>query len=68
MATPLDEDRVHAIAAREGWTSRRCNRGGQFDVIELWLENDRMVEVLTAAMQAQYLRGGSIEEGLTPAI
>ena len=64
MATPLEEARVHAIAAREGWTSRRCNRGGQFDVIEFWLENDRMVEVLTAEMQAQYLRGASITDGL----
>ena len=67
MATPFEEERVHAIAAREGWTSRRCNRGGQFDVIELWLEQDRMVEVLTPEMQSQYLRGASVEDALKPA-
>jgi len=65
MATPLSEEQVMAIAAREEWTARVCNRGGQFDVIEFWIENDRMVEVLTAPMQAQYLRVGSVEEGLT---
>ncbi|MFM5947632.1 MAG: hypothetical protein ACKOPM_00145 [Novosphingobium sp.] len=64
MATPLDEDQVLAIAAREGWTARVCSRGGQFDVIEVWLENDRMVEVLTAPMQADYLGLGSIARGL----
>lgn len=64
MATPLDEQQVMAIAAREGWTARVCNRGGQFDVIEFWIENDRMVEVLTAPMQAQYLNLGSVEKGL----
>jgi len=64
MATPLDEAQVHAIAGREGWTSRRCDRGGAFDVIEFWIENDRMVEVLTAPMQADYLKLGGIEAGL----
>ena len=64
MATPLEEEQVLAIARREGWTARVCSRGDQFDVIEFWIENDRMVEVLTAPMQAQYLRLGSIEQGL----
>lgn len=64
MATPLEEEQVLAIAAREGWTARVCSRGGQFDVIEVWIENDRMVEVLTARMQADYLALGSIAKGL----
>lgn len=64
MATPLEEAQVHAIAKREGWLSRRCNRGGRFDVIEFWIENDRMVEVLTAPMQADYLGNGNMAETL----
>ena len=32
--------------------------------VAVWLENDRMVEVLTAEMQTQYLRGASITDGL----
>jgi len=67
MATPLEEEQVLAIAAREGWTARTLSRGGQFDVIEVWLENDRMIEVLTARMQADYLALGSIAKGLASA-
>lgn len=54
LATALDEEALLALAAREGWIARRCNRGGVFDVVELWLENRFMVELLTPAMQAQY--------------
>lgn len=35
VATALAEDDVLALAGREGWIARRCNRGGVFDVIEL---------------------------------
>lgn len=55
IATPLDEAEVLAIAAREGWTARCCDRGGCFHVIEFWLENRFLIEVLTAPMQAEYL-------------
>jgi hypothetical protein len=55
IATPLDEGEVHAIARREGWTAKTLNRGGLFRVIELWVEERTMLEVLTAEMQAEYL-------------
>jgi hypothetical protein len=55
MATPLTQDQVLAIATREGWPAKYRKRGGAFGVIEMWLEGDRMVEVLTAEMQAEYL-------------
>ena len=33
----------------------RCTRGNNFfDVIELWIENSTLIEVLTPEMQAQY--------------
>lgn len=54
MATPLSEDAVFAIARREEWPAKYRKRSGTFGVIELWLERDRMVEVLTAEMQAEY--------------
>lgn len=56
MATPLSLDEVQAIASREGWTSKYRKRGDAFGVIELWVEGDRMVEVLTQEMQAEYLQ------------
>lgn len=60
VATPLTEAEVHAIAAREGWRSVRCSRGGAFDVIEFWLENALMIEVLTDEMQADYLANSTV--------
>lgn len=55
IATPLSADEVFALAAEEGWLAKPRRRGGMFGVIELWVENRLMVEVLTAEMQAEYL-------------
>ena len=55
MATRLTQAEVGAIAAREGWPAKYRKRGGLFGVIELWVEGERMIEVLTAEMQAEYL-------------
>jgi hypothetical protein len=55
IATPLSEAEVLALAAREGWQARRCDRGGCFHVIEFWVENAFLLEVLTQEMQAEYL-------------
>jgi hypothetical protein len=54
IATPLSADEVIAIGQREGWRAVRCNRGGFFDVIELWIENCLLVEVMTEEMQRDY--------------
>lgn len=59
LATQLGEAELHALAAQEGWRSVRCSRGGLFDVIEFWLENRFMVELLTPDMQAAYRAGSS---------
>jgi hypothetical protein len=55
MATPLSQEQVLAVAAREGWPAKYRKRGGLFGVIELWIDGDQMVEVLTEEMQAEYL-------------
>ena len=55
IATPLSEAEVLALAAREGWRARVCDRGGCFHVIEFWVENGFLLEVLTREMQAEYL-------------
>jgi hypothetical protein len=46
---------VEAIAAREGWDCFVCSRGGDFDVVEVWVENRFMVEVLPPDFTATYL-------------
>jgi len=55
IATPLAQAEVLALAAEEGWTAKYRKRGGAFGVIEVWLEDRLMIEVLTPEMQAEYL-------------
>jgi hypothetical protein len=55
VASSLGMDEVMALAAQEGWTARYRKRGGLFGVIEFWLEDSFMLEVLTPEMQAEYL-------------
>jgi hypothetical protein len=54
IATPLSVDEALAIAKREGWTARVCDRGGVFNVIEFWLENKFMLELMTEAESKRY--------------
>ncbi len=54
VATPLSEEQIYAIGKREGWITRKCDRGGVFNVIEFWLENKFMLELLTEAEQIRY--------------
>jgi hypothetical protein len=55
IGTKRTQDDIFAIARREGWPAKYRKRGGQFGVIELWIEGWRMVEVLTPEMQQEYL-------------
>lgn len=56
IASPLSEQAIRALAEERGWLNRRCNRG-PFECIEVWLENRLLVEVLDAAMLADYRAG-----------
>ena len=59
IQTVLSAEEVLAVGHREGWLVRHCRRGGPgemgFDLIELWLENAFMLEVVTAEMHAGYV-------------
>jgi hypothetical protein len=53
ISVSTSEAQIEAIAAREGW---RClKRGGFFEVIEIWLENRVLIELLPPAFADQYL-------------
>jgi hypothetical protein len=54
LSVAADAAAVEAIAGREGWHCYRCNRG-PFHVIEVWLENESMVEILPPEFAAEYL-------------
>jgi hypothetical protein len=47
-------DVVEAVARREGWQCFVCNRG-PFHVIEVWVENESMVEILPPEFAREYL-------------
>jgi hypothetical protein len=47
-------DEVLALGEREGWRAVRLSRGPH-DVIELWVENSVMLEIMTPEMTADYL-------------
>lgn len=55
LSVEADLDRVRALAAERGWTCEVCDRGGHFHVIEVWVENDWMVEILPPDFAAEYL-------------
>lgn len=55
IATRRSLQEILAIGEREGWRAARCSRGGVFDVVELWVENSLLVEVLTTEMQREYV-------------
>jgi hypothetical protein len=57
ISSPLTEDEVHQVARENGWLARTCWRGETlFRVIELWIDNTFLIEVLTPEMQQEYLR------------
>lgn len=60
VGTKLSPEEVHALADRHGVRSIRCRRG-PFELIELWIDDCFMVEVLTEEMQADYLKAARHE-------
>lgn len=48
-------EEILVLAEREGWRAIRLSRGS-FNVIEFWIENRVMLELLTEEMKEQYLR------------
>jgi hypothetical protein len=54
LSVATDAATVCAIAERAGWQYFDCDRG-PFHVIEVWVENQTMVEVLPPAYAQEYL-------------
>jgi hypothetical protein len=55
VATPLSIEEVEEIGRRYGCHTILCNRG-PFRVIEFWVDNALMIEMLTPEMQTEYQR------------
>src|SRR5690242_20085074 len=54
VATPLSTEEVEEIGRRYGCQTRVCQRGPWFRVIEFWVDNALMLEMLTPEMQQEY--------------
>ena len=54
LSVATDRARVEEIAREAGWNCFVCNRG-PFHVIEVWVENETMVEILPPDFAAEYL-------------
>jgi hypothetical protein len=54
LSVATDAASVQSIAQRAGWHCFDCNRG-PFHVIEVWVENETMVEILPPEYAREYL-------------
>ncbi|MBW4429681.1 MAG: hypothetical protein KME50_36320 [Nostoc desertorum CM1-VF14] len=64
ISVPISQKEIEQIGVREGWRVVRCNRDSFFDVIEFWVENRLMIELLTPEMASQYLKFATQQENL----
>jgi hypothetical protein len=55
MAVSIDEAQIYQIADREGWRAVRCKRADFFELIEFWIENEIMLELVPPTLMEQYL-------------
>ena len=56
ISTKKSIEEIREIARREGWRVLVCNRGeGLFQLVEMWIENTFMLEVMTPEQTARYV-------------
>jgi hypothetical protein len=64
VSVPTANAKVQDIARSAGWEVFDCNRG-PFHVIEVWVENETMIEILPPDYAAEYLAFTNPEKVLT---
>lgn len=62
ISVNLEAPEILNIAQRERWRAVICDRSGGFQVIEFWVENRLMLELLTPKMARDYLKSLSPKE------
>jgi hypothetical protein len=55
ISVKVDEAKIREIAETEGWRLVKCDRDGAFEVLEFWLENEVLLELLTPELATKYL-------------
>jgi hypothetical protein len=61
IAVDRGANEIVDMARTAGWHARICNRGGFFDVVEVWVENAYLVEMLDPAQLRDYRNAMTIE-------
>jgi hypothetical protein len=61
IAVERSQEEVVSIARAAGWHARVCNRGGFFELVEVWVENAYLVEVLDPGQLEAYRRSMTVE-------
>lgn len=59
LSVPREQEEIERIGTREGWRAKTFGRGMQgqkpfFHVVEFWVENRLMIEVVSPAMAREY--------------
>ncbi len=54
MSTSISEGEIIARAAALGWRALACERGGVFGLVEVWVDNKFLVEVLVPKEVERY--------------
>jgi hypothetical protein len=55
MTSRLSAEEIIALGEAQGWRAVHCDRGGVFDLVELWVDNRSLVEVLPPEGARRYL-------------
>ena len=61
VATPLSIEEVEEIGRKYCCHTSLCQRGPWFRVVEFWVDNCLMLEMLTPEMQAEYQQSITVE-------
>lgn len=61
VGTPLGIEEVQEIGRRYGCHTSVCQRGPWFRVIEFWVDNTQMLEMMTPEMQQEYQSSITLE-------
>jgi hypothetical protein len=61
IAVERDASEILALAQAAGWHARVCNRGGLFDLVEVWVENAYLIEFLDPTQLARYRRSMTVD-------
>ena len=61
LTTPVSLDEIYAVARREGWRAAYCTRREKFRLVEFWLENTVLAELILEQDQADAIAALDID-------